>query len=278
MDSLPCDHANAWCTIGFEVMSELLPDPHEYLHAVVNGHSTEHCPPVLNEGIAGYIDSLSPETASPAPAASGWPMLLSVPPYDKHEYVRASHFVSFLAETYGDQAVVDLCKSLPRVPSRSDWERVVESDLHITGDELLAEYDHYPLCTYHALQDRTASCSAAPEQVLDEAHPDFTIEADCGHPRATNDSWGTQRNARMHHVIDVPEDSWVRIEVEGHHEEVQLVLRECRPCSEFPVVVSVPVQAPTVAFLWAGTYEVALFFARDEPAVATLSWSSPATP
>lgn len=262
----PCESEAFACTRDGEALSRMLPDLHEAAHMVVHSIDDDGCPSVLDEGLAVWLDG--PVAHAWAPAKHGIHRLLSAEPIpsEGREYALAGHFVAFLVERYGAGAVVRLCLAIPDAGTNVDWELAVARHLGERLDELIAEYERYPVCAFPDFRARLWECSGSPDFSFSAAEPVFSLSSGCADARARSSAWGPAGNAVITRRVHVPVDTWVAVSVlaEGDSDTpASLVSEQCARCSAGPQVIRLD-EGSSLELLRAGTHVVSVFFdARD---------------
>lgn len=173
-----CSAGNGACTINERILTPSVPDEHEMVHAI----RRERLPAVFEEGLASMFGDIG-WARYPASRERLLEILDSSDPVDFADYARAGHFVSFLIERDGLDALAELASmssyddSIARV--RESFEQVYGVSLA----QVLDEYANYPECVDLAWKDRRIACSGEATDLLEPAlgaDAQFVQELECG--------------------------------------------------------------------------------------------------
>jgi hypothetical protein len=226
------------CAYGPEVRSPWLPHMHEVSHAVSHERLNRNCTPLLEEGLAEYLsdprfESLHVDAVPELPGDIE--EMLTTRGVRGSQYPRAGHFVSFLVETYGIEAVIDLCRDIPWGGSREDWEYAVQDILGLNVDELLAVYADYPLCSRQQYRARLLECNGEVDLTLGaDAPTHFRVAMDC----ASKGTIGPINGQVVAIVrVRVEQNMWASVWIETDDGAVPrraLSTWECAACSAKP--------------------------------------------
>jgi hypothetical protein len=229
------------CTVSGVARSQDLPQMHEIVHAVAY-QNIGVCPSVLEEGLAVYFGDPryatlgADELDNPTPLRGEIEAMLTAAPIDQAEYSRAGHFVSFLVEKYGIEAVVELCAALHFESTRQDWERASEAVLEVSVDELLAIYAKYPTCTTQQYRARLMECSGEIDHVIAPGTTtEFTVDMDCGDEHVIGPIGGDQMLVIQRIEVEQPLYALVEVTNAAGQSPVDVVASQpCKPCSGKP--------------------------------------------
>lgn len=259
-----------------------LPHMHEATHMIT---SAFECPPILDEGIADYLDD-SRYSRRRLQTDLGVEDLIE----DDYQlsaagsYVRAAHFSSYLVETHGFEAVLELCRAIPRDDSLADWQTTVPEILDLSFEELLSHYSEYRSCTSQELRARLWGCDGMPDFVLDSGDPhrsDYRLETDCSDNRTTNAALPDLGGAATTRLLHVVKEAHLTLEAHAEGRSgipARFTLQQCASCDEEPLAVrsgdssSLGVDAYPVE---PGLYEVTLYFDRRDRAALTITAEAP---
>jgi hypothetical protein len=232
-----CNRGSAGCSSDGEVRSPWLPHMHEVSHAISYGNG-KYCTPILEEGLAEYLsrprfESLHVNTVPVLPGDIE--EMLTTKGVRGSHYPRAGHFVAFLADLYGIQAVADLCREIPWGGTREDWEYAVQDILGLTVDELLAVYADYPLCSKQQYRARLLECNGEVDLTLGaDAPTHFRVVMDC----ASKGTIGPINGQVVAIVrVRVEQNMWASVWIETDDGAVPrraLSTWECAACSAKP--------------------------------------------
>jgi hypothetical protein len=272
------------CADGHKAWSTRLPHMHEATHMIT--HSFE-CPPILNEGLADYFDD--PDFSRQSP-----PEGLSVEDLIEDDrilggvgaYARATHFTSSLLEAYGPEAVLELCRAIPRDDTIADWQAAVPEVLGLSFEDVLWVYEiAYPACTSHQLRGRLWGCAGTPDFVLSSEDPqrsEYRFQTDCDDSRTTNAASPVHGGAATSRLIYVVGDDWLTIEARAEGPSgtpARFTLQECVSCYHEPVAVRSGdpgwLNIENAYEVRAGFYEVTLFFDRHDRAELSITAGFP---
>lgn len=274
LDDTPCGGILECAWFG-EAMSLMLPNMHEVVHTVEHHIGGDGCPRALSEGLAMYHNGPSPSWHLSPTADYGIRVLLEDGgvPLDGPAYVRAAHFVSYLIENYGPESVVELCEALPREPAMERWEEAIPATLGITLDQLLADYESYPQCSYPQMRARLWGCSGPADFTFTAKGDEFVVEAGCEDPQATNAVYGSIGDALLLRRVYFTEDRRVRVWAESLGTSgtgATVVTQECAACSEDPDVEVGNSEAGARLYR-AGMHEVSVFFDKRDKVRLTMA-------
>lgn len=262
----PCSASAFACTRHGVGMSRTLPEMHEMVHVVMRSADRE-CVNVLEEGLAGYFDGPMPWEWYPPDDYSIEQLLVEEEiPLTAAGYAFAAHFVSFLVENFGPEAVMKLCRSLPRSSSLAQWDVAAHRVLGSSLDQLLADYAVYPVCSGQQLRARLWGCRGEPDFTFSPEDPFLAVVGGCSDTHATNAAWGDAGNAVLHRLVYFPEDTWVEVSARSLGEsgtDAMYVTQECVSCSEDPQVF-VELDDVDIQFYEAGLHEVSVFFDKRD--------------
>lgn len=271
IDEPPCG-SHVACSANGEAVSLWLPHIHEAVHSIIY-HETQ-CPRLLDEGLAMYYEWGDAHGGDPP----SWEET-TLPALLEHGIGEDTHgprvgaamrLTSFLAEVYGPSSVLELCGELPTLePSLAAWEVAVGKVYGISLDELVAEYEAHPRCTYSQMRAKLWGCQRSPDVLL--AHPGerIIIESSCADPNATN-GLGGPGDAVLRRLVQVPWDMLVEVDASSPGDrqgpEATYVITECAPCSDDPSVHadSHHANVDDRHVLRAGRHEVSVFFDRRD--------------
>jgi len=154
-----CPGGASACTAWGRPRAQTIPHMHEIAHAVSYA-SGRYCASVLEEGLAEYFSWPRFEfTGGKEPEFDAEiEDILTGAPIRYSGYPRAGHFAAFLVETYGVDAVVELCQAVPIFNETADWERAFEAVFDTSLAALLNSYAEYPLCTPQQYRARLMEC------------------------------------------------------------------------------------------------------------------------
>lgn len=238
-DKCPPDATS--CTASGVARSPDIPQMHEIVHAVTY-QNIGVCPSVLEEGMAEYFgdpryEYLHPDPPNepPSEAPGSIESMLTAVPIAHGDYRRAGHFVSFLAEKYGIEAVVELCAAMQFESTRQDWERASSMVLGVSVDELLANYAKYPSCTQQQYRARLMECSGDIDHVIEPGMTtEFSVEMDCRDEHVIGPVDGQMIVIQQ---IQVEQPLYALVEVSndaGLYPVDVVASQACKPCSANP--------------------------------------------
>lgn len=233
-----------------------IPDLYGVTHAALY-ENVGFCPAVLQAGLA-QVFGAAHERQGPVERGDIEAMLVGSFTADQVEH--AGHFVAYLIEAFGVEAVVELCVSLDDESTRDDWARVSEAELGLELDALLAEYAEYPRCNQLQYRAALLECSGPIDHVLEPfVTTELSITLDCNEPDVIGPIDGNmivtrrlQVDTRMGASITVRDSA-------GREIEPSITTHECAPCSTDPQP-NLPEHLPLFLF---------------DPGVHTLSFSVP---
>jgi hypothetical protein len=270
-----CGTGVSACEVLGEALAPTLPHMHEVTHTI----TADGCPRLLSEGLSMYFDGA---------VATDWPtweesmtlreaMELGFE-WSGSFYIHGMRLVSYLAETYGLGAVMELCEGLAEQPTVEQWDIAARETLGVPLEQLLADYNDYPQCTYSQMRAKLWGCQRPADIQLYTEGQSYTIESDCNDPQATN-AGGGPGDAVLRRLLFVPWDMVIDVGVyalpDGQGPEPAYVITECAACSENPgVFVDVtadPLYGYNLHTLRAGYYEVTVFFDRRDRVALRLS-------
>jgi hypothetical protein len=233
----PC-YEHPACTSKGIPISRWLPHMHEATHMVTTRIGDDWCPRVLDEGLAMYYDgswAISEDLPDWGDTTLRDVLEHSLgPPRSVPALGIALHFTSFLAEAYGPKSITALCEELPYEPSMSQWDQAVRRVYGITLEQLIAEYEAYPLCSYSQMRARLWGCSGGIDHVFWSPLGDYVVETGCDDPQVTN----ARGNALLTRRIRLYEDMKLRVysNTIGVGPNAVHAIQKCGPCSERPDV------------------------------------------
>jgi hypothetical protein len=226
------DPAAAGCVVSGAVYTEHVPHFHEIVHA----RTSDLMPRVLEEGFAEYFGA----DLYPISKMVSRERLVELLTQDigeintPGEYARATHFMAFLAETYGWERLLDLDGLLVYTSSTAEVDGAFQTVFGGGIADMLDEYEDYPDCTGHV--DMSLACEGEAIQ-LDIFQQRFERRVDC----AASDAIGPHVGRAF--VEDILElgptlDGNGRIlsaSGDGFDKGGLMVVRPCGPCPEAPV-------------------------------------------
>ncbi len=249
----PCGD-NLACTVGGQVFTRSVADMHELAHAVSWDVGGSSCMSVLEEGLATYFSAAKPLYDDDLAFGKDIEdvLVLESDNYYKlpgSDYQQAGHFVAFLIENLGLEAVRGLCNVLPRDASLGDWDAAMRSVVNATLADVLADYTTYPVCDHHGYRARLYDCSGEPNVSVSPAEETvFSFRFACDEPDVIGTRDGTMMLVKRVRA-DVPK--WYSVYIEESDDttedpkvDVQLFLEQCAPCSEQPYVAQVRARPP----------------------------------
>jgi hypothetical protein len=273
------------CIYLGEPRARELPHMHEVGHALIDagfGLDSDFsgwCPWMLDEGIAEYLADprhfRNPTDAPPEYADVNLELLTALR-YERSTYALSGLFVSYLIETYGPRAVIDLCRAVPRISTPADWERAALDHLGEPVEVMLAGFRKYPRCRYHQYRARLWECAGEPDLVVSPSGTtSLEVRVDCA---ADERTFGPLRGRVLTtRRILVPEDMELRVNfidedgfglLKGY---VTFDIQECAPCSAEPLVVSS--DSSWRADYRAGMYDLIVYGDVDDPVTYMVEFS-----
>jgi hypothetical protein len=250
----PCPVGSACSDHGRPVSRQLAHD-HELAHAVSWDLGTV-CISVLEEGLAEYFAAAKPSVFEQFEFAKSIEEVLAFTAsaplrLPSEDYQQAGHFVSFLIEEYGIDAVRGLCEIIPYDADLEDWDAATSTVLSTVLADVLADYAAYPVCQHHAYRARLTDCADEPD-VLVSPNEDtsFSLRIACDEPEAVGERGGMVTMVKRVHVAD---PGTYEVGIEGGGADMTLVLEQCAACSESPHVgrVEGPLHPPSdTACVW----------------------------
>lgn len=260
--------------------SRSIPIMHEVAHALSDAGKGRFCgPSVLEEGLAEYLTGPGFYEAygQPELSANIALILTSAGIEAGAEYERAGHFVSFLMETYGPEAVMALCERIPFYHDIEHWEAAVPELLGVELPELLAEYEQYPVCSRQQYRARLWECDGEPDAVADPTQDVvFEVALDCSDPGTIGPFLGNRAVATRR--IYFPEAMRTGIIITDENGEdpgpqgygdLRFNLQECASCSADPDIFT-SAHLGVVFDFRAGMYDLILFGDLDQPQKLTI--------
>jgi hypothetical protein len=249
----------AFVTNG-EPHTRWLPDMHEIVHMVASALPQLRCPPLLEEGLAEYLGD--PEFGEVYPSGTVEELMIRRDDLSPGAYARAAHFVSFLTESYGVAAIVDLCQAVGPADTRQAWEDGVARALSVSLDQLLTQYQAYPLCHQQQLRARAWECGGEIDHVFTEHDKRFAVEeVGCSDPRAVNVVAGRRRDVALRRLVSFPEPMIVSVNADPG---VIFITQECGPCSAQPQVQQAASAQRKLFSFRPGVHEIIAIFNKDE--------------
>ncbi len=225
------DDVAAGCVSDGVVYSEFVPHLHELVHA----RSGDGMPRVLEEGLATYLGD--PYRIRGMVSRERLVELLTsdiAGIETELEYGRAAHFIAFLSESYGWEAVLGLDAALSSDSSVAQIDAAFEAVLGVGLDAALAQYEGYPDCKGQV--DMSLACGE-PSATLDILNTRYERVVDC----ASTDGVGPHANmVFVEDVIELgPTVDGSRM-ISGFGEGMEkggfAVVRHCGPCPANGVV------------------------------------------
>lgn len=274
----PCGTEVIACEIYGEALAPTLPHMHEVTHTIIEHVGSEGCPRLLSEGLSMYFDGAfaTDESTLVEPMTLREAMTIGYE-WSGSFYMNGMRLVSYLAETYGLNAVVKLCERLPAQPTIEQWDTATRAAIGITLEQLLADYDSYPQCSYSQMRAKLWGCQGPEDLELYAKGQSYTIESDCNDPHATN-AGGGPGDATLRRLLFVPWDLLIDVKVyalpDRQGPEPAYVITQCAACSEDPDVfvdVTSHPQSGNLHVLRAGYHEVTVFFDRRDRVALRLS-------
>jgi hypothetical protein len=266
-------NAGACTARGDGPRSRSIPEMHEVAHALSSEGKGRFCPNVLEEGLAEYLSGprfYEKWYGQPELSANITEILTKALIAGGAEYERAGHFVSFLMETYGPDAVMALCEQIPIYNDREDWEAAVPELLGIELPALLAEYDQYPVCSRQHYRARLWECDGEPDAVADPAQDViFEVALDCSDP-GTIGPLGSWAVATRRILFPQAMRTGIYITDEtGADPGLDFNLQQCAACSANPDIFTST--GPSTVFQFrAGMYDLILFGEIEQPQKLTI--------
>ena len=283
------------CVRDGEVHTPWLPFGHELSHAVDHAMGYRSFALALAEGLAAIHSD--PQLGGPPTPED--PVTEEDLPGDLRDALNetedlpdgsfpllvSGHFVSYLLETHGLDAVHELQSRAARGITEPEWDDLFQDVLGASYEEVLSGYDEYPLCSWNAYRSKVWECSGEADVIaMPEMDPlTFNVDLSCDNPRAVGGSPSTIRVAHRLAVPDPGPDEW------GEHERLYridvrrpgsaalefgvMLVEECGvPCSEEPRVWSIPGDLDEIEYVgWSqhvytlrpGVYALVLFGAGE---------------
>ena len=217
----------AGCAQEGVAYSQMVP----HLHEIVHARTGNLMPRVLEEGLATYLGDPYPIREMASRERMAELLTSDIDGIDgESEYGRAAHFMAFLSERFGWDAVLGLDARLNLDSSVGQMDAAFEAVLGIGLEATLTEYETYPDCT--GTVDASLACSE-PSATLDILNTTYERLVDC----ASFDGVGPHLG--MVFVEDVIElgaavdgSRMVPGFGEGMDNGGFAVLRRCGPCPE----------------------------------------------
>ncbi|NJK32383.1 MAG: hypothetical protein HC927_08220 [Deltaproteobacteria bacterium] len=162
----------------------MVPLDHELVHLAQDGAA--RCSAFFGEGLAEYyswryqnrgIDRSQIPTAIEEFLAQG---VLS-----SQYYPLAGHFVGFLIETHGLEAVLDACDRSGWVPNTEQFETAIEQAFGTPLDTLIVDYQsNYPVCSQRDFARKLVECEQPLAATIDyEQASTLDFDIDCDNPQ-----------------------------------------------------------------------------------------------
>jgi hypothetical protein len=276
----PCSPNALACASFGEAMAQVIPQMHEITHTIIDKIGSDGCPRLISEGLAMVYDGPEYDEMTPywdETTMTIWEAMGAGFEWSPDFYANAARFASFLKETYGLELIVQLCEALPIEPTTAAWDETVRDVLGTSLEQLLADYEEYPECSYQQMRAKLWGCGGSPDVILTHEGERYILEAGCEDTKATNgvdDFTGDAVLLRRIHVnreMIVEVTSWTVGDKVGP--DARYLIQECRPCSENPGVF-VDAGHPVIESrhtLRPGRYEVSVFFDRRDMINLSLS-------
>ena len=138
-------------------------------------------PPVLEEGLATYVGDPYPIYTAEEMASRERLTELLTSDLDgiasEAEYARSAHFMAFLSERHGWDAVLELDAAVSRDSSIGEMDAAFEAVFGMGRDDILAEYESYPDCTGNI--DMTLACAEPASASLNFVNTTYERLVDC---------------------------------------------------------------------------------------------------
>jgi hypothetical protein len=267
----PCPYDSAGCAPLDGAVAQTLPNMHEVTHTLTQHISSDGCPRLLDEGLAMRYYIYEPwEVLAPTWGDATMSLREAMEigfEWTGTYYAHAARFVSFLVETYGLESIVQLCEVLPMEPRLATWDDAVRNIYGITLEQLLADYDEYPECSFSQMRARLWGCSGPPDFTFPADGNEYVVEAGCEDLQATNAAFWTGDAILLRRVY-VQEGMLIRISASSlgtSGTAATYMVSECAPCSEDPGVdVEISDDSYDLLFLPAGMHEVSVFFDKRD--------------
>jgi hypothetical protein len=246
-----------------------IPDMHEVAHALSDAGKGRFCgPDVLEEGLAEYLSGpmfYEEWYGQPELSANISDTLAVATLHGNAKYERAGHFVSFLMETYGPEAVMALCDRIPFYDDLDDWETAVPELLGVGLPELLAEYEQYPVCSRQHYRARLWECDGEPDAVADATQDVvFEVALDCSDAGTIGPLFGRAVATRRIFFPEAMRTGIYITDEDGEDPGLDFNLQECAACSARPDIFTST--GPSTVFQFrAGMYDLILFGELDQP-------------
>ena len=262
-DGWPCLYASGGCTSANVVHSEHVPHEHELVHAI----RRDRLPAVFEEGLAEVFGDVG-WTREPASRERLLEVLESGgPPTNTAEYARAGHFVAFLLETHGIEAL-DRLAALSDVDD--DYSNIRASFADAYGfslDQALAEYQDFPECDALAWKDTRIACAhpGQPASPMVSGGAEFSMVMDCSGPDVLGPFAGfmyTETVLEISPEVGLP--VWVSL-VGDLDPDVSAALLSCGGCGESTTLWLTSAKPLEQLDLPAGRYVLRMFRPVDEP-------------
>ncbi len=147
------------------------------------------------------------------------------------EYARAAHFVAFLSERYGWEAILGLDAARGPESGVAALDAAFEAVLGAGLDAVLAQYEGYPECT--GTVDMSIACAEPPTASVDFSNTSHERLVDCASASGVGPHLGM---VFVEEVIELGAAINGSRIVAGHGEGMDkggfVVIRRCGPCSE----------------------------------------------
>jgi hypothetical protein len=263
-----CRDISIGCTSGQTIYTKWVP----HLHEIVHARGAESLPLVLEEGLASYLGDHLPLHG--LGARESLIELLTTDVDVQYlatgdDYGRAAHFIAFLDERFGWEAVRQLDGLLGRdsTSAQIDAAFVAAFELDVAG--VLELYEDYPDCTGYADTSLLCAGPAEPPGFIESI---WEYEVDCD----SMDGIGPEKDrVFVERVIEMGptlgNSRHISLTGDGADRGGFVLLRRCAPCSENGVAI---ISEPGLYFipttdLPEGRY-LARFYLPREVAPATI--------
>ena len=274
----PCRNPGLGCAGLNGAFTYFMPFEHEVVH-LANIQSFP-CPRLLSEGLAEYY---SPN--SETPTSGDIQSLLEGPTTSLagSDYPIAGAFVAYLVETYGHDALLEICRLTGPAPTAELLAETMTSTFGVPLEQVIDDFGFWEdiyACEYSQYRAKLYECGQPPATVLERQTVTLDVTLDCNDARTIGprdqEIW-TLVNFRVAAEGSTTYEISLKDDTGAYIDEVGFELIECAACGDGPRWVK---QDPDpelsglwVSYLFPGDYFIKLWGPPEFVGNMTLTFS-----